>query len=196
MFGYHKAKREKRRAARAANQMQAPQASAEPTPSQEELIAQKVKDAEEKRAQNQQKGFEEGEAFVNKPIAGLDPEQKKAMQYEANQQARRYEQAASRKLLGDQATRGIVGKGGVAYAQQKDIQNQANELRGQSLRDINKLETDMALKKKAAILAFSQGKIAQSQLDEELARADLELEEQKRKNKFWEDQFNRNFSRI
>lgn len=129
-------------------------------------------------------------------IQGLPEETRKAMQYEASKQIQRSHQAANRKLLGEQGQRGIVGKGGVGYAQQKELQKLANEAQGQATRDLNKLNEDARLKRIAAIFAGQQGEASQAQLDKQLALDELKYEEEKKRNRFYEEQANRQFSRV
>jgi hypothetical protein len=63
-------------------------------------------------------------------------------------------------------------------------------------RDLDKLDKDLELKKIAAIYAGGQGAASQSQLDKQLAIDELDLIEERKKAKTWEDKFNQAFSRI
>ena len=91
---------------------------------------------------------------------------------------------------------GIVGQGGVGYAQQKDLQKLANESKGQATRDLDKLDADLRLKNIAAIFAGEQGEAAQRQLDKQLALDELKLDDERKRQRLFEDQFNRLFSRV
>ena len=118
------------------------------------------------------------------------------MQYEAQRNIERQHQNAQRKLLGEQSRHGIVGKGGVGYAQMNDLQRLANESQGQATRDIEKLNADLAMKKLAAMFNIEQGEATQNQLDRQMAIDELDLERERKRQRFFEDQFNRLFSRV
>jgi hypothetical protein len=159
-------------------------------------VSEQAQQSKEARNQARQEGRAYAEDVISRDVPGLNPEQRNAMQYEANRQIKRSLQSANRRLLGDQATHGIVGKGGVGYAQQRDLERLANEARGQSTRDLDKLNADLALKKLAAMFNIEQGEAAQSQLDRQMAMDQLQLEQERKKQKYWEDKFNRLFSRV
>jgi len=202
MFGHHKAKRENRRLKREIGR-QKEQTEANNPEKLKETADQQTSQANEKAAQaksERQKSREEGradtEAFLAKEVAGLNPQQRQAMQYEANKSIQRSHQAANRRLLGDQASHGIIGKSGVGYAQQRDLQKLANEAQGGVERDLTKLEHDLALKKKAAIFAGGQGEAAQSQLDKQTALDELRLDEERKRQRFFEDQALKQFHRV
>ena len=118
------------------------------------------------------------------------------MQYEANKGIQRSTQAANRKLLGDQASHGVVGKGGVGYAQQRDLQKMSTEAQSGVHRDLDKMNADLRLKNIAAIFAGEQGEASQAQLDKQLALDELNLNEEKKRQRAMEDQMNRLFSRL
>jgi hypothetical protein len=92
-------------------------------------------------------------------------------------------QSANRKLLGDQGQHGIVGKGGVGYAQQRDLQRLGTEAQAGAQRDISKQNADLRLKNIAAIYAGEQGEAAQSQLDNQMALDQLQFAEEKKTKK-------------
>lgn len=205
MFGYHKAKRAKKKAKEERKALERERADlARDRPALEHAQQQEIKrlagedaaTAKQERRQAEQEGRADTESFFQKDIQGLTPNQRHAMQFEANKQIQRQEQAANRRLLGEQGRHGIVGKGGVAYSQQRDLQKVGNEARGQVNRDLDKLNADLQLKKLAAIYAGGKGEAAQSQLDKQLALDALELNEEKRRQRRYEDQFNRLFSRV
>ncbi len=205
MFGYHKAHREKKRAKKAAEDTANKQKQFE---AEEPERLQKQRDYEqtqartraEESAADRKRGREEGRAYaeelLSRDVQGLAPGHKNAMQYEANKQIQRQMQSANRRLLGDQASHGIVGKGGVGYAQQRDLERLGNEAYGQAYRDLEKLDYDTALKNRAAMFNIEQGEAAQNALDKQLAMDELKYEEERRRNRNYENQFNRLFSRV
>lgn len=134
--------------------------------------------------------------FNDPSIKGLSDEKRNALQYEANKQIQRQHQSADRKLLGSQGQHGIVGKGGVGYAQRRDLQGLANESYGQVNRDLDKLNEDQRMKQIAAIFAGEQGEAAQYQLDKQLALDELKLDEERKRQRAFEDKFDKLFSRI
>ena len=118
------------------------------------------------------------------------------MQYEANKGIQRSMQQANRKLLGEQGLHGITGKSGVGYAQQRDLQRMGAEAQAGVHRDLDKLNADLALKKLAASFNIEQGEAAQSQLDKQIALDELNLAEERKRQRFFEEQANKQFSRI
>lgn len=206
MFGYHKAKREKKRLQRQMGDLKKQQKSyskdqlAYEQQQKENQKTQAAQDAQ-KSAEDRKKAYGEGrqriqDLFSDPTITGLDPEKRKAMQYEASKQIQRQHQSANRRLLGDQGAHGIVGKGGVGYAQQRDLQRLADESYGQARRDLDKMDADQRMKNIAAIFAGEQGEAAQQQLDKQLALDELKLDEERKRQRLFEDQFNRLFSRV
>lgn len=159
-------------------------------------VEEDVKSAKESRKQAREEGKAYAEDFLKSEVQGLDPQEKAAMQYEANKQVKRSQQSAARKLLGQQSQYGIGGKSGVAYAQQRDLQKMGQESQAQNLRDIDRLDKETALKNKAAMLALIQGEAAQDALDRQIALDMLKLEEEKKKQKYQQQKADRNFSRI
>jgi hypothetical protein len=205
MFGHHKRKREKRRLKRAQEELsQEKQRLKDEEP---ERLKQKadfeksqVKEKSDQAAEDRKKGREEGKAyaeeFLARDVQGLTPEHRKELQYAANKQIQRGMQSANRKLLGEQASHGILGKGGVGYAQQRDLQKVGQEAQSSALRDLNKLDYEAALKNKAAMFNIEQGEAAQKQLDQQIALDELKYEEERKRNRYWEDQMNKLFSRV
>jgi hypothetical protein len=205
MFGYHAARREKKRNLRAKNDLNKAQKkyskeNLEREKQETEAINQRSAQRAEESKQERQKARQEGRAYaedvLSRDVEGLSPDQRNAMQYEANQQIKRAEQSANRRLLGEQGMRGIKGNSGVAYAQQRDLQRLSNEARGQSQRDLDTLDRDLALKKLAAMFNIEQGEAAQSQLDRQMAMDELQLEQERKRQRYIEDQMNRLFSRV
>lgn len=208
MFGHHARKREKKRLAKQAKSLRQNPAQQKPPEMEKQKevdneamkkakIAESVQRGRENRKAATESGYENTANFLkNYDVEGLDPEKRQAMQYEANKAIRRNLQSANRQLLGEQSSRGIVGKGGVGYAQQRELQKQADESRAGVNRDLQKLNADLRLKKQAAIFAGGQGNAAQEMLDEQRAIDELNLEEEKKRQRLFEDQFYRQFSRV
>jgi hypothetical protein len=206
MFGHHKAKRAKKRLKKeseALNEQKAkweadsPQRQKEASDLQKSQVEEKANQSKEDRKQ----GYAEGrkrvqDLYADESIHGLDPEKRKAMQYAANQQIHRGHQAANRKLLGEQAQRGVVGKGGVGFAQQKELQKMAMDAEGSANRDLTNLDADLRLKNIAAIFAGEQGEASQNQLDKQMALDELKYEDEKKRNRNFEDYAYKQFSRI
>lgn len=205
MFGHHKAKRAKKKLKReqeSFNQEKqnweegSPERMKERDEQNKSYVNQKTEEAAADREKSYAKGRERAENLFKSDIQGLDPEERNALQYEANRQIKRNFESQNRKLLGEQSRHGITGQGGVGYAQQRDLMKQSNEAYGQAHRDLDKLNSDLRLKKIASIFASEQGEAAQSQLDKQLALDELKLDEERRKQKYYEDQRNREFSRV
>ncbi len=205
MFGYHKAKREKKKAKREREDLkreraflegQKPELERKQAEADKVQLAEKTAQSKTDRQQARQEGKAYAEEVLGRDVQGLTPAQRNAMQFEANKQIQRQHQSANRKLLGDQSQHGIVGKGGVGYAQQRDLQKLANESQGQATRDIDKLNADLALKKLAAMFNIEQGEVAQNQLDKQMASDELKLSNEQKRQRYFEDQFNRLFSRL
>jgi hypothetical protein len=159
-------------------------------------INQQAQQSKENRHKAREEGWNYGQDVFNRNVQGLTPEQRKAIQYEASQRINRDTQAAERKLLGEQGRRGIGGKSGVAFAQQQELARAGQEAQGQVARDTEKLNADLALKKIAAMFSSAQGEAAQSQLDRQMAADELELSQEKKRQRALEDKFNHLFSRV
>lgn len=205
MFGHHKRKREKRRLKQQKADLESekmkwqeggPQRDKEAADFQNQQVADKTAQSKADRATAREEGKKYAEEVMNRDVQGLTPEKRQAMQYEANKGIQRSMQSANRKLLGDQATHGIVGQGGVGYAQQKDLQKLGIDAQGQVHRDLDKLNADLALKKLAAMFNIEQGEVSQAQLDKQMAIDELQLQDEKKRQRNFEDQFNKLFSRV
>lgn len=203
MFGYHRAKRERKKLKKEKKEMkkerevfekEKPNLIREQQKKQYEQdtrsIDEMAKQDKERRMQARLEGREYGRDFLNQKVPGLDPEKRKALQYEAHRNIDRSSQEAERRLLGDQSRRGIVGKGGVGYAQQRDLQRLADDSRGQVNRDLTKLDSDLSIKNLAALLNLEQGEAAQAQLDRQAAANELQLSEEKRLQREFQDKVN------
>lgn len=206
MFGYHKAKREKKKLAHQVGQLKKQEKGfsnkqQDYDKNQRESQLSQANERASQMSEDRKKNYAEGRQralglFNDQSISGIDPEKRKAMQYEANKHIQRQHQSANRRLLGEQGVHGIVGKGGIGYAQQRDLQRLANESYGQSRRDLDKLDADQRMRNMAAVFAAEQGEAAQGQLDKQLALDELKLDEEKKRQRNFENQFNRLFSRL
>lgn len=205
MFGHHKRKRERKKlkqqksdfeAQKKQFEDQSPQREKEAADFQKSQVAEKTAQSKEDRKQAREEGKAYAEDVLNRDVQGLDPAKRQAMQYEANKGIQRSMQSANRKLLGDQAQHGIVGKGGVGYAQQRDLQKMGTEAQAGVHRDLDKLNSDLALKKIAAMFNIEQGEASQAQLDKQLAIDELQLADERKRQRNFEDQFNRMFNRV
>jgi hypothetical protein len=205
MFGHHAAKRQKNRLKKqqeSLNQEKSnwqaggPQREKEMADFQNQQVSEKTAQSSADRQAAREAGRKDTEEFFKKDISGLDPEKKKVLQYEANKGIQRSMQAANRKLLGEQSQHGILGKGGVGYAQQRDLQKLGQEAQGQATRDLTKLDADLALKKLAAIYTGGEGHAATAGLDKQMALDELQLAQEKKRQRNFEDQFNKLFSRV
>lgn len=162
----------------------------------QEIANERARQMGEDRKASREEGKKYAEEVLSRDIQGLDPKKRSAMEYEANKNIQRQHQSANRKLLGEQSRHGIVGQGGVGYAQQRDLQRLANEGYGQTSRDLDKLDADLALKKLAAMFNIEQGEATQAQLDKQMAIDELKLDDELRRQRNYEDQVNRLFSRV
>lgn len=204
MFGSHRRKRERKKLKKerkAFEQEKAlfetgrPQAEAANEQATKQMVAKNAEEAKLSRQKARKEGREYARDVVGQDVQGLTPKQRSAMQYEANKGIQRATQSANRRLVGEQGQRGIRAGSGVAYAQQRDLQRLGNEARGQSQRDIDRHDADLALKKLAAMFNIEQGEASQSQLDRQMAQDELQNAEEKRRNRFYEDKFSRLFTR-
>lgn len=205
MFGRNRRKREKKKlkkerkafeTERAAFEAQRPEVERQNELDIRRQVSEDVDTAKKQRDQARKEGRAYAEEVFSRDVQGITPQQRNAMQYEANKQIQRSQQSANRKLLGEQSRHGIVGRGGVGYAQQRDLQRMANEERGQVHRDLDKLNADLALKKLAAMFNVEQGEASQAQLDRQMALDEAQLNQERRRQRSLEDKFNRLFSRV
>jgi len=165
-----------------------------------ESKSEKIEKISQKNKEERQKSFKEGEKNAldtfEKDIPGLHPEKKKAMEYESEREIDRELENADRALLGDQSRRGIVGKGGVGYAQRADLKRIGLEEKGKAKRDLAKLDKDLSIKKAAAAFAGGQGEAALSNLDRQSALSELQLNKEKKHQRKKEKKFSHLFNRI
>jgi hypothetical protein len=205
MFGHHKQKRENRRAKREKQTLEkeknewaenSPERQKEAEALKTSQVNEKTNQAKNERTASRAEGKKYAEEVLSRDIQGLSPEKRNTMQYEANKSIQRNMQQANRKLLGEQASHGIGGRGGVGYAQQRDLQKVGTEAQGQVHRDLDKLNEDLALKKLAAMFNIEQGEASQGQLDKQMALDELKFTEEQKKNKMLQDQLNEIFNRL
>ena len=204
MFGHHKARRAKRRLKEEKAELDKQQSDFKNDPEREKQasemqskqVAEKTAQAKADRTAAREEGRKYAEDIMSRDVQGLDPKRKAAMQYEANKGIQRSMQSANRKLLGDQSQRGIVGKGGVGYAQQRDLQRMAMDAQGQVQRDVDKLNEDQRMRNRAAMHTIESGEASQQQLDKQMALDELQLADEKKRQREFEDKFHRIFSRI
>lgn len=163
---------------------------------QNRQVAEKTQQSKADRKQGYAEGRERSEELFSRDVQGLDPVKKQAMQYEANKGIQRSQQQANRKLLGDQASHGIMGKSGVGYSQQRDLQRMAMDANSGVQRDLDKLDSDQRNKNRAAMFGIEQGEASQNQLDKQMAIDELQLGDERKRQRFMEDQFYKQFSRI
>lgn len=207
MFGHHKRQRErkkiKREKASLANERsmwesQQPERDKAEREQQEQQLEKNVGTATKRRREAELAGREDLKKFLGQDIEGLSPQQRKIMQYEANKQVQDAYHQENRRLQGEQSRHGLVGKGGIAYSQQRNLQKVGQQARGQAARDLSRLDSDLALKKLAAIFTGGKGEAAQSQLDRQTAQDQLELADEKKRLRDWEYQMRKNnvFGRV
>jgi hypothetical protein len=198
MFGQHAARRAKNRAMKAKqalNQQKAeweknaPARELEQQEAKKKMVADKTAQSEANRNSAFDKGVNKTEEFLKREVEGLDPKHKQALQYEANKGIKQSYQNANRKLLGEQAQNGIQGRGGVGFSQQMTLQDMARNNQNQVTRDVNKLDHDTALKRQAQIFAGGKGEEAQALLDAQAAEDELNLLDEKKRQRSLEDQF-------
>jgi len=205
MFGHIKARRQKKENQRQAEDLKKQQdqfsegtkaREAQESADMEKKASEKAQKSKEERGIARKEGQEYMDEFFSRPQEGLTPDQKRSMQFEAKKQIQRGEQSAQRKLLGNQGMRGVTGKSGVAYAQQRDLQRQSSELQGAAQRDVNKYDYDLAMKKQAAKFSGEQGEAAQASIDKQLALDELRLENERKRQRQLEDQYYQQFTRV
>jgi hypothetical protein len=205
MFGYHKAKREKKRAKREREALQQEidllKQEREKQPSgieehrtHQEQINEIAKEQKERDKIAQQEGRERAEELLNRDYKGLGDVQRRSLQESANSQINKDIQGYEKRLLAQQGRRGV--KGGAAYAQQQDLARLGTEAQQQMQRDLSVLDADLALKKLAAAYNVEQGEVGQEALRQQMARDVLSSYDQKRYNKWLAEQANRLFQRI
>lgn len=198
-FGYHKAKREQEEVQKLRKRLaREREALDQDRGIYDERLKQQATDLAQQYRQDReagrQRGSEYGERFLNRDMQGLTPTQKIALQEGGKRRINRETQGMNRQLLGNLGARGI--KGGAAYAQKADLARAGQEAQQQYMKDIDLLDQDVALKKLGALFGIEQGEAAQSQLDRQLATDTLRMEDERKKQRTYEDYYNDLFSRI
>lgn len=205
MFGHHARRREQKRQKESRLKLkeskkrfeaQNPERLRQEDIYNKQKMEENVSSAGTEREKARSKGREYAAEVMGRKVEGLDPNQRKAMQYEANRGIQRGTETANRELLGNQAKRGIVGKGGVGYAQQRELQKLASEARGGVHRDLDKLNADMMEKRRAQEFGIESGEAAQHQLDRQIAQDEINLEKERKRQREFEDRFYQQFSRV
>ncbi|SRR5260221_5467965 len=205
MFGHHARRRQKKRLKESQLELdESKKRFEDENPErlkQEDLynkqkLEENIASAGAERQKARGRGREYAQEVMGRKIEGLDPNQRRAMQYEANRGINRAAETANRELLGNQAKRGILGRGGVGYAQQRELQRLASEARGGVHRDLDKLNADMTEKRRAQQFGIESGEAAQHQLDRQIAQDEINLEKERKRQRNFEDRFYQQFSRI
>jgi hypothetical protein len=141
-----------------------------------------------------EEGKKRGEEFLSRNFQGLTPQQRQEYESQANRKINREVEKNQRELIGKQGRSGL--RGGSAYAQKADLARLGHEARQDAQSSIRNLDTDLSLKKMASQFAIEEGGAAQRLLNEQLALDELRLDEERKRQRRYEQQFNRNFSRI
>jgi len=209
MFGYHKAKRQKKRLLKATKELTHNQSRLEKENSAREKqleienqaaqkghVNERAQEAKAHRLEARKEGRTYAEDVINREVPGLDPNKRSALQYEANRGINRSMQSANRKLLGDQSQKGIMGKGGVGYSQQRDLQKMAMDARGGVHRDLDKLNADIETKNRGAMFGIESGEANQAALDRQSALHELQMEEEKKRQRNLEKMLYKQFTRV
>lgn len=185
MFGRHKAKRERERLENA-------------QPGYDDKVKQYASEQAQQFRQEREQGRERGRAYgeevLGRDIQGLTPTQRRSMEESAQKKLNRESQGLQRRLLAQQGSRGV--KGGAAYAQQADLARATGEAQQQYMRDIDQMDADIAMKKLGALFGIEQGEAAQSQLDRQLALDMARMEEERKRQRPYEQKYNDYFSRV
>lgn len=205
MFGYHKAKRERKRAKREKEAMQQEvnnlktERENQPSALDEHRTYQDQVNrvADEQRFRDElarEEGRKRADEFLNREYKGLGKVQRQSLQESANSQINRDIQGYEKKLLAQQGRRGV--KGGAAYAQQQDLARLGTDAQQQMQRDLSALDADLAIKKLAAAYNIEQGEVGQETLRQQMARDILGSYDQKKYQKYLAEQANRLFQRV
>lgn len=144
--------------------------------------------------QGREEGRKRGEEFLSRNFTGLTPEQRQEYESQANRKINREVERNQRELIGKQGRSGL--RGGTAFAQKAELARLGHEARQDAQSSVRNLDTDLALKKMASQFAIEEGGAAQRLLNEQQAMDELRLDEERKKQRRYEQQFNRNFSRI
>lgn len=196
MFGHYQASSSSKKKKKYEVPKKTPEQEQEEKNKREAEVTKNTAANEQIRNQGREKGYEQGRKLFEEEMPGMPEEQRRALQYEANRNIDRSYQSANRKLLGEQSRRGVVGRGGVGYAQQRDLHNLAQEAQGGVTRDVNKLNADLQAKQLANLFAMGESEAAQSGLDREAAENALRYEEEKKRQEQFENDMRGIFNRL
>jgi hypothetical protein len=205
MFGHHHRKRERKKlrrersafeTERKAFEAQRPAAEAQDRTTEAQRVSEVLQRKRAAREERGRYGIEQGEALLNRNVQGLTPREREAMSVEANQRINRNLHAAQGKLATAQPHRATVGISRTRDAQHRSLQREAQEQQGQVQRDIDRLEADQRRRHLAALAAYQQGEMALGEADEEKAEQELKHENELKRQRAREEQFNRLFSRL
>lgn len=191
MYGYRKARKEEKKILKHEKKYGKKEAAKE-----EKYVSKHAGKEAATRQADISRGQGYTQEFLNKPQQGLTPEYRKALQAEANRNIDRQQQRDNRRLIGELSQRGIHGKSGVQFAQQKELARNANEARGNTERGLTQLDADLALKKTAAILAGGHGEAAASNLDRQVAIDALRYKKERANQRAVQNANYRSFSMV
>ena len=159
-----------------------------------EAAAPLAKSYGQTREEGKQSGRIYGEEFMGRDIRGMTPRERIAQEEGAQRKINKHMQGYQRQLVGQQGTRGV--RGGAAYAQQADLARAGLEQQRESLRDINQMDSDIAMKKRAALFAIEYGEGAQKLYDRQIAENKLRMEDETKRQKGYEREFQHRFQRV
>ena len=150
-------------------------------PHAEEMIAEANKGREEKRAR--------GEEFHKREFTGLTPMQRQEQEAHANRRINKEVHRNQRELIAKQGHHGL--RGGSAYAQKADLERLGHEARNEAQSNIRGLDAELALKKMASQFAIEEGGASERLLANQQAENAINLQEERKRNRKYEHQFNR-----
>lgn len=139
-------------------------------------IAQTIAQRHQRENEAGSKAYQEMQSRIQN-AQGFSPEQARAMQYEAHKGIQRQAQAAQRNILGEQGQRGIGGRSGIGYAQQRDLNRGYAAQHGQAQRDFERLNAEQRLANVGAGTAYEAGEKSRLGTDWE---TELEREERRK----------------
>lgn len=139
-------------------------------------IAQAIAQRHQRENEAGARGYQEMQSRIQN-AQGFSPEQARAMQYEAHKGIQRQAQAAQRNIIGEQGQRGIGGRSGIGYAQQRDLNRGYAAQHGQAQRDFERLNAEQRLANVAAGTAYEMGEKSRLGTDWE---TELEREERRK----------------
>lgn len=159
-----------------------------------EMASTRAQEMRTQRQQARQEGRQYAEELFNRPMQGIPAQERKLMESEANQKLNRQLQGYNRQLLASQGRKGI--RGGAAYAQSADLARIGQEAQSQYQRELDQLDLHRKLQNLAAMYALEQGEGAQQNLEYQTALEEQQLADERRRQRYLEDQYQRLFSRI